>query len=214
MLTYTDPAREIEAEAQRQKTALLYRNAGIAQLINVVNASLLAYVNTTLHASASVAFAWWCVIVAISSARYLMARGFLSTHPDAAEAVIWRRRYIAATALSATTWGVGAVLFMWNAPDGARLFTGLVLSGMVAGAVPILAAVPAAFRTFTLPVLVPIALVIFLQANSALHWAFGIMTIVFLAAMVALRMPTNGECFCLSSAWNSLPRRWFCVAGT
>jgi len=184
MLTYTDPAREIEAEAQRQKTALLYRNAGIAQLINVVNASLLAYVNTTLHASASVAFAWWCVIVAISSARYLMARGFLSIHPDAAEAVIWRRRYIAATALSATTWGVGAVLFMWNAPDGARLFTGLVLSGMVAGAVPILAAVPAAFRTFTLPVLIPIALVIFLQANSALHWAFGIMTIVFLAAMV------------------------------
>jgi diguanylate cyclase (GGDEF)-like protein/PAS domain S-box-containing protein len=184
MLTYTDPAREIEAEAQRQKTALLYRNAGIAQLINVVNASLLAYVNTTLHASASVAFAWWCVIVAISSARYLMARGFLSSHPDAAEAVIWRRRYIAATALSATTWGLGAVLFMWNAPDGARLLTGLVLSGMVAGAVPILAAVPAAFRTFTLPVLVPIALVIFLQANSALHWAFGIMTIVFLAAMV------------------------------
>ena len=184
MLTYTDPAREIEAEAQRQKTALLYRNAGIAQLINVVNASLLAYVNTTLHASASVAFAWWCVIVAISSARYLMARGFLSIHPDAAEAVIWRRRYIAATALSATTWGVGAVLFMWNAPDGARLFTGLVLSGMVAGAVPILAAVPAAFRTFTLPVLIPIALVIFLQADSALHWAFGIMTIVFLAAMV------------------------------
>ena len=69
MLTYTDPARDIEAEAQRQKTALLYRNAGIAQLINVVNASLLAYVNTTLHAAAGVAFAWWCIIVAISSAR-------------------------------------------------------------------------------------------------------------------------------------------------
>jgi len=184
MLTYTDPAADIEAEAQRQKTTLLYRNAGIAQLINVINASLLAYVNTTLQASASVAFVWWCLIVVISSARYLMARSFLSTDPDATATVIWRQRYIVTTALSAAVWGSGAVLFMWNAPDGARLFTGLVLSGMVAGAVPILAAVPAAFRTFTLPVLTPIALVIFLQADSALHWAFGIMTIVFLAAMV------------------------------
>ena len=99
--------------------------------------------------------------------------------------MIWRHRYIVATALAGAAWGAGTVLFVWDAPDGARLFTGLVLSGMVAGAIPILAPVPTAFRTFTLPILVPLAFAILYQAESALDWAFGIMTIVFLVAVLA-----------------------------
>jgi diguanylate cyclase (GGDEF)-like protein/PAS domain S-box-containing protein len=45
--------------------------------------------------------------------------------------------------------------------------------------------VPTAFRTFTLPILVPLAFAILYQAESALDWAFGIMTIVFLVAVLA-----------------------------
>jgi diguanylate cyclase (GGDEF)-like protein/PAS domain S-box-containing protein len=185
MSFYPDPASEIEAETQRQKTALLYRNAGIAQLVNVVNASLLAYVNTTMHASASVAYIWWCLVCAITAGRYLLSRRFHATNPDADAAMTWRQRYLVSTAVAAVIWGAGAVFFMWNAPDGARLFTGLVLAGMVAGAVPILAPVPAAFRIFTFLVLVPVSVVILLQADSALDWAFGATTIVFLAAVLA-----------------------------
>ncbi len=185
MSFYPDPASEIEAETQRQKTALLYRNVGIAQLVNVVNASLLAYVNVTMHASTSVAYVWWCLVCAITAGRYLLSHRFLAASPNAAAAMTWRRRYLVSTAIAAVTWGAGAVLFMWNAPDGARLFTGLVLAGMVAGAVPILAPVPAAFRIFTFAVLVPVSVVILLQADSALDWAFGATTIVFLAAVLA-----------------------------
>jgi diguanylate cyclase (GGDEF)-like protein/PAS domain S-box-containing protein len=179
------PRPKIEAEAQCQKTALLYRNAGLALAVNVVNASLLAYVNASLHAPARAAFAWWCLIVAVTLGRYLLARGFQAARPEAAGAEAWRRRYIAATTLAAAVWGAGTVLFIWDAPDGARLFTGLVMSGMVAGAVPILAPVPAAFRIFILPVLLPMAAVILLQATTPLHWAFGVMTLVFLAAVLA-----------------------------
>jgi diguanylate cyclase (GGDEF)-like protein/PAS domain S-box-containing protein len=180
-----DPTSIIEAEAQRQKIALLFRNVGIAQLVNVVNASLLAFVNVTMHASVRVAFVWCCLVFAITAGRYLLSRRFHAASPDATEAMAWRRRYLVTTAIAAATWGAGAVLFMWNAPDGARLFTGLVLAGMVAGAVPILAPVPAAFRIFTFAVLVPVSVVILLQANSALDWAFGATTIVFLAAVLA-----------------------------
>jgi diguanylate cyclase (GGDEF)-like protein/PAS domain S-box-containing protein len=179
------PAPDIEAETQRQKTALLFRNAGIASGVHVVNASLLAYVNATLHASGVATFVWWSLVLAVAGGRYLLARRFLALQPDAAAAMGWRRRYITATAVAALLWGAGTVLFIWDAPDDARLFTGLVLSGMVAGALPILAAVPLAFQIFILPVLVPMALVILLQANSPLHWAFGIMTLVFLAAVLA-----------------------------
>ncbi len=185
MLPPSSTTSEIEAESQRQKTALLYRNAGLAQLVTAINALLLAYVNSTLHASASVAFIWWCLASSLAAGRYLLARRFHAAGPDAAAAMAWRHRYVAATALAGVAWGAGAVLFMWDASAGARLFTGLVMSGMVAGAVPILAPVPIAFRVFTFPILVPVSLVILLQANTPLDWAFGLMTLVFLAATLA-----------------------------
>ena len=179
-----NPASDIEAETQRQKTALLYRNSEIVLGVTIVNASLLAYVNNTLHASADVAFAWWAILVAISAGRYPLTRRFLATNPDAATVPAWPQRYMVGMALAAATWAVGSVLFVWHAPDGARLFTGLVVAGMVAGAVPTLAPVPAAFRAFTLPVLIPLATAILLQADSVLGWAFGSVTLIFLAGML------------------------------
>lgn len=170
---------DIKAETERQKTALLFRNAGVAQWVNVINASLLAYVNTTLHVSIGLAFVWWCLIVAIAAGRYQLARRFEAAAPDAVESGEWRRRYITATALAGAAWGTGTILFMWDAPNTGFLFTGLVLSGMAAGAIPILASVPAAYRVFALPVLIPMSAIILLQANSALDWAFGFMTILF-----------------------------------
>jgi diguanylate cyclase (GGDEF)-like protein/PAS domain S-box-containing protein len=178
------PAAEIDAEAERQKTTLLYRNAGVAQLLNLVNATLFAYVNATLDSPVRVAFAWWCLLAAVVAGRYLLARRFLAVRPDADQAVAWRRRYIAATALLAATWGVGSALFMWQASDAAFLFTGLVLTGMVAGAVPILSPVPGAYRAFALLVLVPMAAITLIQADTPLHWAFGALTIIFLAALL------------------------------
>ena len=185
MTAHTDRPSEVEAETQRQKTALLYRSAGIGQSVTVVNATLLAFVNASLQASPRKAFAWWCLAVAIAAWRYALARRFREARPDATAAAVWRRRYVRVTAMSAVTWGMGTGLFMWNAPDGARLFSGLVLCGMVAGAVPLLAPVPAAFRTFALLIGVPMSTVVLLQAESALHWSFGAMGFIFLAAVLA-----------------------------
>ncbi len=179
-----EPDSDFEAEAQKQKTALLYRNAGVAQSVNIVNASLLAYVNATLQVSAGAAFVWWSLVVVIAAGRYELARRFHAAKPDAAATPIWQHRYLLATAMAAATWGTGALLFMWGASNGAGLFTGLVLCGMVAGSVPILAPVPAAFKLFALLVGVPMSAAILLQADSSLQWAFGIMSIVFLAAML------------------------------
>ncbi len=181
----TDAGTALASEAQRQKTALLYRNAGLAQLVHLVNASLVAYLNATLHAPITLTLIWWGSVVVIAGSRYLLARRFLAAGPDAVACVAWRRRYVGFTAAAALAWGLGAILFMWHAPDDARLFTGLILGGMVAGAVPILAPVPAAFQVFTFPLLLPMALVIMLQADTVLDWAFGVMTLVFLATVIA-----------------------------
>jgi diguanylate cyclase (GGDEF)-like protein/PAS domain S-box-containing protein len=178
-------AKAIEAQAQQHKTVLLYCNAGIALWVNLVIASLLAFVNLWFGAPAVATIAWLALIVVASAARRVLALRFFAAQPNEADAIKWRRRYIAATACVAIAWAAGSVLFMWGLPDIARLFTALVLCGMVSGAVPILAPVPAAFRTFALLVALPTAGVLLLQANSALRWAPAFVTIVFLIAVLA-----------------------------
>ena len=179
-----DRPLDVLTHAHARQTRLLYRNAGLAQGVNVINASLLAYVNALFQPSTAMTTVWWCCIVAIAAGRYVLARLFLQADPDPAASRIWRQRYIVATGMAGAAWGLGTVLFIWNAPDAARLFTGLVLSGMVAGAVPILAPVRGAFQVFALLVILPMAGAILLQAASALHWAFGAMTLIFLAAVL------------------------------
>jgi diguanylate cyclase (GGDEF)-like protein/PAS domain S-box-containing protein len=175
----------VEAEARRQKTALLYRNAGGAFAVNFVIGTLLAYASATFQVNFTITLVWWIAMVGIAAARYLLARQFLTTVVDVQTSELWRVRYIAATTLAAIAWGSSTVLLMWDAPDSARLFTGLVLGGMVAGAVPILAPVPAAFNIFASLVIAPMVVTTFLQASTPLHWAFGSMALVFFAAMVS-----------------------------
>jgi diguanylate cyclase (GGDEF)-like protein/PAS domain S-box-containing protein len=181
------PAKDsvVDAETQRQKTTLLFRNSGVAQAVNVVNAALLAYVNAALQATAGIAFAWWCLVSVIAGGRYLLARRFAAARPDAGAAMKWRRRYIGATTAMAAAWGMGIGLFMWGAHDSALLFTGAVLTGMVAGAASLLAPVPRSFLIYAALVSLPMSVAVFLQADAPQDWAFGAMSLIFLAAMLA-----------------------------
>jgi PAS domain S-box-containing protein len=175
---------DIDAQLEQQKTALLYRNVGLAQSVNVFNATLLAYANVAMHVSALWAFLWWLVFVVTAGFRYQLARRFQKARPDAKAAPQWRTRYFIGTIIGALIWSIGGVLFMWRAPEGSMLLTGLVISGTIAGAIPVLAPVPVVFRTFTLLVSIPMTACVLLQANSPLLWAFGLMTIAFIAALL------------------------------
>jgi|GEM_PF-2214245 len=177
--------KDSAAQAQLEKTGLLYRNAALAFAVNVFSAALVALVNVSLESSRTIALLWWVVVVFAAGGRFLLARRFSRARPQAAAAMHWQRRYIIATMLIALPWGLGAMLFLWNGSDDARLFTALVLIGMVAGAVPMLAPVPRAFLSFALLLCVPVAAVTLLQAHSALQWSFGIATLVFLGAVLA-----------------------------
>jgi diguanylate cyclase (GGDEF)-like protein/PAS domain S-box-containing protein len=171
--------------ARRGRTALLYRNAGLALAVTLVVAALLAVVDAKLDDVPLAALAWWCGVAAVAVARYLLAWNFRRTAPVPSATPRWRTLYIASTGALAFAWSGGAVLFMWNAPDVARLFTGTVLAVMVAGAVPVLAPVWNAFLSFALPLCMTVATVILLQARTPLHWAFGICILIFLGAMLA-----------------------------
>ncbi len=205
-MSESDP---LDAAILTQKTALLYRNARLGQVVSVINASILAYVvagEKTLVA----ALAWWLAAMAVAFYRGAMARRFLAQPVAERDAPTWHRRFVAGTALAGLIWGAAGVAFSWHATDALRFFVALVLAGMVAGAVPILAAAPAAFRAYAIPVALPLALVAFIQAQTALHWIFAGVTVLFLLAVLksaAVLHDTLGESILLGEQMKGLAER-------
>jgi diguanylate cyclase (GGDEF)-like protein/PAS domain S-box-containing protein len=184
------PASEIDAEIHDQQVALLYRNAPLPVVANAVNALLLAYINFTLGIPENVALFWAVSLVAIAVGRWVLVRAYLRSGPRPRTSDDrWLRRFFVGTVLAAGVWGIGAFLFMWRAPEEIYLFTGLVMSGIVAGGIASLGPVLKVYRTFALLMLVPMASAVLLNAATPLDWAFGAMTIFFM--VIVLRGATT-----------------------
>jgi signal transduction histidine kinase/CheY-like chemotaxis protein len=169
---------------QAQLTALLFRNAGIGQAVNLLVASLLAYLGYISQPGPVIVF-WWAWMCALSLSRYRLSLRFVAACPAADQAATWRNRYVRSIALTSLSWLVGGGLIMWGNSDSYRFMVGLALAGMVAGAVPILASVRLAFQIYAVTILLGVALMVFAFAGQPLHWVFGILTLVFLGGALS-----------------------------
>ena len=174
---------DLAPEIQAQLTALLFRNAGTSQAVNVAVASAVAYLGYH-HGSGTIAVVWLLWMYLVSLGRYVLARRYRTAAPGVADSDVWRTRYVAGTVLAGISWLAGAGTIMWHGTDPVRFMAALALTGMVGGAVPILAPVIRAFRLYAIPMLGGTALIIFSFADNQLHWIFGVLTLVFLGAML------------------------------
>ena len=165
------------------QTALLYRNAGLGQAVTAVNASILSYAAAQFLSIGPVLL-WWGTIIAVAAFRYALARRFLAVPVERRDSGLWCRYYVNSATFAGVVWGCGGLFFSWDAPDALRFFTALVMAGMVAGAVPVLAPVEKSFRFYAIPIVIPLAMVAFLQATSTLHWIFACVALLFLYSVL------------------------------
>lgn len=142
-----------------RQNALLFRNVRMAQAVCVINVSLLAWV-----ASATVAalplLLWWLVVVAAALMRVGFAVAYDRTGSEqrVAQALFWQNRMRLGAAAGGLTWAIGVVLLMVGQSNVLQLFTALVMAGMVAGAIPLLAADRIAFRLYGWPIALAVTL--------------------------------------------------------
>ena len=176
-------APAIDAQIDARLTALLFRNAGLGQAINVVVSGLVAVLGYVSRPGAII-IAWWVLVVVLALYRLQMSRRYLSGTPGVEEAARWRAKYFRTTALNAGLWLVGAATVMWHNADPYRLLTGLAMAGMVAGAVPVLGAVKPVFRVYAIPMLGGAALLNMVDASEPVHYVFGLFTLVMLGGVL------------------------------
>ncbi|MBK6677339.1 MAG: hypothetical protein IPG52_11080 [Rhodocyclaceae bacterium] len=174
---------QVEQVILASKTALLYGNALLGQIVTIVNASLMAWV-LSRGLPGDIVLGWWAIVTVVALGRVAMVRAYRVARPDDDQAARWCRRYVANAALAGLVWGTGTLLFMLNGDVGQRLFVAFVAAGMVAGAVPIFSPVFAAFSVFALPIVLPLAAAVLWRASTPLEWAFGAMALIFAFAVM------------------------------
>ncbi|HZX30453.1 MAG TPA: ATP-binding protein [Rhodocyclaceae bacterium] len=172
-----------EDEVELEKTRLLFQNAGLAQTITVINGGVLLFILGGLSPPLW-AVGWLLLAIAVSASRYGLARRFSRRAPPPAEAFLWRRRAVAGALVAGLVWSGGVTAIMIAEPETVRLFAALVMCGMVAGAVPILSSVPAAFRAYTTPVMLAMVATAVIDNHGPRDWMLALIALLFLFALV------------------------------
>ena len=171
-----------EAYILGRRLALLYRNVLLGQIVSVVNATALTGVALTLLDNKAIAL-WWLAAAAIAGFRVVQARAYNSATEAArqADADGWRQRVLYGVSASGLIWASGGLLLMLQGNTHLQLFTAFVIAGMVAGAVPVLAADRTVFRAYAWPM--TLAAIVGSLGGDTLHMAFTAMAAIFLLAV-------------------------------
>lgn len=178
----TDPIAEA---CRHQLVLLLYRGAVRAHLLTAGIALLIAAGNLYSGVvSPLVGGAWLALVLAILVWRQRGVAQFRAAPRGVDEARLWFRRFAPGPIASACGWALTALVFMPAAPLEMRIFTGIVIVGTVAGAVPIIGGSGWLFGAYAVISLVPVALVFLLDPSGPLDFLLGLACLLFLAGMV------------------------------
>ena len=130
----------VGAEIQNQVMTLVYRNASTSNILNVLTGVLLvAAIVTESPASWHLPAAWLAgmtvvaAICTVNNLAYVCHRHAIDDHTN------WWARLVAGTASMAACWAVAVLLFLPDANPDLRSFILLILAGLIAAAVPVLA---------------------------------------------------------------------------
>jgi signal transduction histidine kinase/HPt (histidine-containing phosphotransfer) domain-containing protein len=172
-----------EPEVNLEKTRLLFKNSGVAQAFTIVSGGALLYMSGEL-APPAWAIVWWLLVILVAGGRHFLAHRFAAHNPGLEAEPLWRRGALFGALLAGAVWAGGTIAFMTQGSETTRLFTGLVLSGMVAAAVPVLSAVPAAFSGYALLTIVTLILTALLDARSTSDWMLALVGSIFLIVLL------------------------------
>lgn len=171
-----------------RKVDLLYRNLRLGQIFSIVNASFLVWIAHTQVNPSSLGI-WWLLAITAAGLRLALAANFYGeSEPERLlRSAFWRQRALFGAASSGLIWASGTLLLLSSGDTILQLFTAFVMAGMVAGAIPALAADRIIFRSYAWPI--TLAVVIGAIGKDPLHIAFSAMSLFFL--VIATRSADN-----------------------
>ena len=183
--TSGDPAQALVAEQIR----LLYQNTVIAQIVTLLNGALLAAIQSSALGVGPV-LPWFALLAAVSLSRVALAYAYARAAPLQRRSPAWQHLYCIGAALAGLAWGASS--FMLYAADSFvhQIFLLFVLSGMLAGAIGIMASWFPAFALFAAGTAMP-AVVHSAMVGEDMHIAMAWLVFLFMMTMLVVARRVN-----------------------
>lgn len=127
---------------------------------------------------------WLALAVIVTAARLMLYRAFMKADPPPERSSLWANWFVFGAAAMGFVWGLLGSLLLPTDQYVYQLLIIFVIGGVTASAMIVLTPLRWAFPAFMLPAIVPLVIVIFMQATSV-HPLVGAMLVVLIGAMLA-----------------------------
>ncbi len=163
-----------------EQIRLLYGNTNIVVAVTLLAASILATLQWRTVPD-TVVLGWWCYMILVAAARYLLARRYRQSPPEPAKARPWLTGFAMGAGLAGAGWGAAGILLYRPSYLTNQVFLIFVLGGMMLGAASALSPRPEAFLAFLIPTGLAPSVWLLLQGDRT-HVAMGLLAAIFTLA--------------------------------
>ncbi len=161
---------------------MLYQGIGTSVLVTLAVALIFSYIHST-SSDLQILYGWLITLALLMLVRGAVGRYFLHSAQAQEDAHTWLWRFRVGVWFAGAIWGVAGVLFFPLEQVANQAFTILVLSGLTAGAITVLASDFPSFLGYAGFALLPVATVSLFQGGN-LHISMGVLVIVLLGFLL------------------------------
>ena len=158
----------------------------VSLLAGLVNGLLLTYILWDVMGH-SILNVWLTALLAVTAVRYAMLLAYRRASSPEKTEQRWRRYAVVGACAAGIVWGAAGFFLFHPSSFPYQMLLAFVLGGMVAGGIPLLSFLGAAYPCFMIPMVLPISYRMF-AVGDEVHSIMGMMILVFGAAMLAAAM--------------------------
>lgn len=181
-ITPGTPPQEYDPQIRAETVGLLYRQLPSALLGTLISSLIMLIVLWPVTETRYLT-AWFVLITVVSLARYVDARRYQASKPDAEAAERWMRHFLTGSSIAGAAWALGVTVLFPEDSVIHQVFLAFVVAGMSAGAVSSLSYSSQAFNSFLVLLVCPLAINLAWH-NSPIGWASTGLLGMFLGLMI------------------------------
>jgi diguanylate cyclase (GGDEF)-like protein/PAS domain S-box-containing protein len=171
----------------REQAYQLFNNAP-SSAITQVAVAVLFYILFSNSISQSLLITWSLALSLLAIARLLLVRTYEKKQPKNIE--FWLNAFTTITLLIGVTWACFSLFYFTVDDANLRYLFFVVICGMVAGAVPILAAWSPAYYAITVPQIISLPTILF-YSDTTINFFLAISFIVYCLMLLKLQQNAN-----------------------
>ena len=160
-----------------------FRQLPISLLAGLANGLLLTYIFWDVMERSTLRI-WLTVLVCVTAARYAVLVSYRRASNGSNGEQRWRLLSVLGGCAAGIVWGAAGFFLFHPVSLPYQTLLAFVLGGMVAGGIPLLSFLGAAYPCFMIPIVLPISYRMF-AVGDAVHTVMGLMILVFGVAMLA-----------------------------